>query len=48
MPNLLLLDGCTFFLSQENGDVESRAPEGFFYSDVRHLSQWRLLIDGER
>ena len=47
MPNLLLLDGCTFFLSQENGDVESRAPEGFFYSDVRHLSQWRLLIDGE-
>jgi glycogen debranching enzyme len=47
VPNLLLLDGCTFFLSKENGDVESHAPEGFFYSDVRHLSQWRLLIDGE-
>jgi glycogen debranching enzyme len=47
MPNLLLLDGCTLFLSQENGDVLSRAPEGFFYADVRHLSQWRLLIDGE-
>jgi glycogen debranching enzyme len=43
----MLLDGCTFFLSQENGDVQSRAPEGFFYSDVRHLSQWRVLIDGE-
>ena len=27
MPNLLLLDGCTIFLSQENGDVRSRAPE---------------------
>jgi glycogen debranching enzyme len=47
MPNLLLLDGCTFFLSEENGDVESHAPEGFFFVDVRHLSQWRLLIDGE-
>ena len=46
MPNLLLLDGCTFFLSQENGDVESSAPEGFFFADVRHLSQWRVLIDG--
>jgi glycogen debranching enzyme len=46
VPNLLLLDGCTFFLSQENGDVESHAPEGFFFADVRHLSQWRLLIDG--
>jgi glycogen debranching enzyme len=45
-PNLLLLDGCTFFLSRENGDVESRQPEGFFFADVRHLSQWRLLIDG--
>jgi hypothetical protein len=47
VPNLLLLDGCTFFLSEQNGDVESHAPEGFFYGDVRHLSQWRVLIDGE-
>jgi hypothetical protein len=47
LPNLLLLDGCTFFLSQETGDVRSREPEGFFYADVRHLSQWRLLIDGD-
>jgi glycogen debranching enzyme len=45
-PHLLLLDGSTFFLSQENGDVESDAPQGFFFADVRHLSQWRLLIDG--
>ena len=28
MPNLLLLDGCTFFLSQENGDVESLRVRG--------------------
>jgi glycogen debranching enzyme len=47
VPSLLLLDGCTFFLSRENGDVEARAAEGFFYSDVRHLSQWRVLIDGQ-
>ena len=48
MANLLLLDGCTFFLSQENGDVEANQPEGFFFNDVRHLSQWQLLVDGER
>jgi glycogen debranching enzyme len=46
-PHLLLLDGCTFFLSRENGDVEPETPMGFFYTDVRHLSEWRLLIDGE-
>jgi hypothetical protein len=40
MANLLLLDGCTFFLSQENGDVEANRPQGFFFNDVRHLSQW--------
>src|SRR4051794_22003092 len=47
MANLLLLDGCTFFLSQENGDVEANRPQGFFFNDVRHLSQWQLLVDGE-
>ena len=46
MANLLLLDGSTFFLSEENGDVRSSQPEGFFFADVRHLSEWRLLIDG--
>jgi glycogen debranching enzyme len=47
MPNLLLLDGLTFFLSEENGDVRSKQPEGFFFGDVRHLSRWQLLIDGQ-
>ena len=47
MAQLLLLDGCTFFLSQENGDVEANQPEGFFFNDVRHLSEWRLLVDEE-
>jgi glycogen debranching enzyme len=46
-PNLILLDGCTIFVSTENGDVAANKPEGFFYNDVRHLSEWRLLIDGQ-
>jgi hypothetical protein len=36
VANLLLLDGSTFFVSQENGDVEANQPEGFFFKDVRH------------
>ena len=47
MANLLLLDGSTFFVSEENGDVEANQPQGFFFKDVRHLSEWRLLVDGE-
>src|SRR4051812_37524882 len=46
VANLLLLDGCTVFYSDENGDLRSDYPEGYFFADVRHLSQWRLLIDG--
>ncbi|HEX6489855.1 MAG TPA: glycogen debranching N-terminal domain-containing protein [Gaiellaceae bacterium] len=44
--DLLLLDGGTLFLSQENGDVAARQPQGFFFNDVRHLSEWRLLVEG--
>ncbi|MGN6429781.1 MAG: amylo-alpha-1,6-glucosidase [Gaiellaceae bacterium] len=43
---LLLLDGTSLFLSKENGDVEANEPQGFFCNDVRHLSEWRLLIGG--
>jgi glycogen debranching enzyme len=43
---LLLLDGTSLFVSKENGDVEANQPQGFFCNDVRHLSEWRLLIDG--
>jgi glycogen debranching enzyme len=46
VANLLLLDGCTVFYSDENGDLRADHPEGYFFGDVRHLSQWRLLIDG--
>ena len=43
---LIILDGCTFFYSNENGDVEAQGPEGLFYQDVRHLSRWGARIDG--
>ena len=45
--DLIILDGGTFCYTNENGDVEAKKHEGFFYRDVRHLSHWRLLVDGE-
>jgi glycogen debranching enzyme len=44
--DLIILDGCTFFYSNANGDVEERGPSGFFYRDVRHLTQWTLRVNG--
>ena len=47
---LVVLDGSTFFVSAENGDVDSspgtERVEGLFHSDVRHLARWSLLVDG--
>jgi glycogen debranching enzyme len=45
---LVVLDGSTFFVSDARGDVEP-GPDasGYFYADMRHLSTWRLLADGE-
>lgn len=44
---LVILDGSTFFVSDERGDVV-RGDEagGFFHADVRHLSAWRLRVNG--
>jgi len=46
--DLIILDGCTFFYSSENGDVEAEDAEGLFYQDVRHLSRWHVRIDGAK
>ena len=46
--DLIILDGCTFFYSSENGDVEAEEAEGLFYQDVRHLSHWDVRVDGEK
>src|SRR3954453_9631791 len=44
---LIILDGCTFFSTGEDGDVEAQDAEGLFYQDVRHLSRWHLRVDGQ-
>ena len=45
--DLTVLDGNTFFVSDAAGDVEP-GPDanGFFHADMRHLSTWRLLVNG--
>ncbi|MDP8943860.1 MAG: amylo-alpha-1,6-glucosidase, partial [Actinomycetota bacterium] len=47
MADLVLLDGSTFFVGEHSGDAEADEAEGLFVADVRHLSLWRLLVDGE-
>jgi glycogen debranching enzyme len=44
---LVVLDGSTFFVSQRDGDCPPSQETGFFHQDVRHLSAWRLLVDGQ-
>jgi len=45
-----ILDGNTFVVSDERGDIEASAddPTGLFSYDTRFLSRWVLTIDGER
>jgi glycogen debranching enzyme len=44
---LELIDGSTYFISDPSGDIGVKAAEGFFHLDMRHLSTWKLLIEGE-
>src|SRR5947207_592863 len=43
-----ILDGSTFLVSSANGDIDAgpNQAEGFFYKDMRHLSKWKLTVDG--
>ena len=45
-----ILDGNTFVVSDERGDIEASPtdPTGLFSFDTRFLSRWVLTIDGER
>ncbi|TME82692.1 MAG: amylo-alpha-1,6-glucosidase [Chloroflexi bacterium] len=46
--NLTVLDGNTFFVSDAAGDVEpGNDANGFFHADMRQLSTWRLLVNGQ-
>jgi glycogen debranching enzyme len=45
-----ILDGNTFVVSQDTGDIESTPsePTGLFSLDTRFLSEWVLTVNGER
>ncbi|GAB4058239.1 glycogen debranching N-terminal domain-containing protein [Catellatospora paridis] len=42
---LALLDGSTFFTTNGLGDTDT-ADDGLYFADTRHLSSWRLTLDG--
>jgi hypothetical protein len=48
MGRLIVLDGRCLVVSDESGDLDAREGEGYFLDDVRHLSRWRLTVDGEQ
>ncbi|MFG1676891.1 glycogen debranching N-terminal domain-containing protein [Micromonospora sp. NPDC049282] len=45
-----ILDGNTFVVSEETGDIEATPsePTGLFSLDTRYLSKWVLTVNGER
>ena len=47
MSALVVLDGSTFFVSDDRGDTEGEGSSGFFFRDTRHLSRLQLLINDE-
>src|SRR5262249_31637992 len=46
--NISILDGSTFLVASPNGDIDAgpNQPEGLFYKDMRHLSKWKLNVEG--
>jgi glycogen debranching enzyme len=46
--SISILDGSTFLVSSPNGDIDARPdePQGLFFKDMRHLSKWKLTING--
>jgi glycogen debranching enzyme len=46
--NVSILDGSTFLVSDPNGDIDAKPdqPQGLFFKDMRHLSKWKLTING--
>src|SRR5215210_440665 len=50
MSLVQILDGNTFVVSDERGDIEASLtdPTGLFSFDTRFLSKWILTIEGDR
>jgi len=44
--DITLLEGSTFCISANSGDVHRDRPQGLFVADTRLLSCWRLAVDG--
>src|SRR5262249_53576483 len=46
--SISILDGSTFLVSSPNGDIDAKPdqPQGLFFKDMRHLSKWKLTING--
>jgi glycogen debranching enzyme len=46
--SISILDGSTFLVSSPNGDIDAKPdqPQGLFFKDTRHLSKWKLTING--
>ena len=48
-PNTVtVLSGATFALSYASGDIDTKAPLGFFSEDFRLISHWALQVGGHR
>jgi N-terminal domain of (some) glycogen debranching enzymes len=47
-PQINCLEGSTFMVTDMSGDAEADPDRvlGLFHRDVRHLSRWRLTVDG--
>jgi glycogen debranching enzyme len=45
-PNAVtIVEGSSFFISAENGDLDPGLAHGVFYQDTRILSRWNLLVN---
>lgn len=42
-----LVEGSTFCISSESGDIHRHQPHGLFLADTRILSCWSLTVDGQ-
>ncbi|MFE4080344.1 glycogen debranching N-terminal domain-containing protein [Paenarthrobacter sp. YIM B13468] len=42
-----LVEGSSFCISMQNGDISPQHPHGVFYQDTRVLSRWCLTINGQ-
>jgi glycogen debranching enzyme len=49
-PRISILSGSTFVVSDSDGDITGEPGDGIglFFRDVRHLSRWKLTLNGAR